>query len=85
MKKNTHPEYQEVLFVDSSTGTEFIAGSTLKSKERKVAKNGKEYPVIHIPVSSASHPFFIGGQHIDTEGRIQKFNQRYKKQAAPTA
>ncbi|MBX9745061.1 MAG: 50S ribosomal protein L31, partial [Chlamydiales bacterium] len=29
MKDNTHPPYQEVLFVDSSTGTQFLIGSTL--------------------------------------------------------
>jgi large subunit ribosomal protein L31 len=80
MKKEKHPDYQEVLFIDSSTGAEFICGTTLKTKERRVAKtDGKEYPAFHISVSSKSHPFFVGGQHIDTEGRIQKFNQRYKR------
>ncbi len=77
MKKNTHPEYREVLFVDSSTGTKFIIGTTLKSNKTEVFE-GVEYPVIHVPVSSASHPFFTGSQQfIDSEGRVDKFMKRY--------
>ncbi|HAB99595.1 MAG TPA: 50S ribosomal protein L31, partial [Parachlamydiales bacterium] len=43
MKDNTHPQYQEVLFEDSSTGTKFLIGSTLQPKEKGVFE-GKEYP-----------------------------------------
>lgn len=81
MKKKTHPEYQEVLFVDSSTGCQFVCGTTLKPKEMALFE-GKEYPVYHVAVSSASHPFFTRKQQfIDTEGRVQKFANRYKAQA----
>ncbi len=79
MKKDTHPAYQDILFVDTSTGTKFVCGSTLKPKEREVFE-GKEYPVYHVTVSSASHPFFTGSkQFIDTEGRVDKFLKRYAK------
>lgn len=81
MKKEGHPPYQEVLFVDSSTGFRFVCGSTLQPKEKEVFE-GKEYPVYKVPVSSASHPFFTGSkQFIDSEGRVDKFVKRYAKKA----
>lgn len=77
MKKKTHPEYQDVLFVDSSTGKKFVCGSTLKTDEKMVFE-GKEYPVCHLSVSSSSHPFFTGSsQFVDAEGRVDKFRKRY--------
>ena len=88
MKKEGHPEYQEVLFVDSSTGHEFVCGTTLQPKQRKTFQ-GKEYPVCYLSVSSASHPFFTRSkQHVDAEGRVEKFLQKYaakdaKAKAAP--
>lgn len=79
MKKETHPSYQEVLFVDSSTGTQFLIGSTYQTKETATYE-GKEYPVCNVAVSSASHPFFTGSkQFIDSEGRVDKFTKRYKQ------
>jgi large subunit ribosomal protein L31 len=81
MKKEGHPPYQEVLFVDSATGFRFVCGSTLQPKEREVFE-GKEYPVYKVPISSASHPFFTGSkQFIDSEGRVDKFVKRYAKKA----
>ena len=84
MKQNTHPPYQEVLFVDSATGESFVCGTTLQPKET-MQYQGKEYPVMKVPVSSFSHPFFTGAkQFIDTEGRVDKFQKRYSaKQATP--
>lgn len=79
MKKNTHPPYQEVLFVDSSTGASFVIGSTLQPKEREKFE-GKEYPVCRVPISSSSHPFFTKSkQFIDSEGRVEKFAKRYQR------
>jgi len=78
MKKNTHPKYQEVLFIDTSTGYKFICGTTLQPKERETYE-GKEYPAYRLSISSASHPFFVGGkQYVDTEGRIEKFTKKYQ-------
>lgn len=82
MKKNTHPEYQEVLIVDSSTNAKFLCRSTLKPKEKEKYE-GKEYPVYRVSVSSDSHPFYTGSnQFIDTEGRVDKFRKRYAKKSA---
>lgn len=85
MKKEGHPDYQDVLFVDTSTGTKFVCGSTLKPEETEEFE-GKTYPVYRVPISSASHPFFTGSkQFIDTEGRVDKFRKRYAKKAQPPA
>ena len=77
MKKNTHPKYQDVLFVDSSTGSKFVCRSTLQPTQ--TAKHeGKEYPVYPLSVSSYSHPFFTGSnKFVDSEGRVDKFKKRY--------
>lgn len=77
MKKDTHPPYQEVLFVDSSNGYKFVCGSTLQPEKTEIFE-GKEYPVYYVSVSSASHPFFTGSkQFVDSEGRVDKFLKRY--------
>lgn len=86
MKKDIHPAYQEVLFVDSSTGHKFVVGSTIKSKETGEFE-GKTYPMVRLPISSASHPFYTKvNQFVDAEGRLDKFAKKYaKKAAAPQA
>ena len=85
MKKEGHPPYQDVLFVDTATGTKFVCGTTLQPEETETFE-GKEYPVYRVPISSASHPFFTGSkQFIDTEGRVDKFRKRYtSKPTAPS-
>jgi large subunit ribosomal protein L31 len=79
MKKNTHPKYQKVLFVDSASGYKFVCGSTLKTEAKEVFE-GVEYPVSYLSISSASHPFFTGSkQLVDSEGRVEKFKKRFGK------
>ena len=83
MKQNTHPKYQDILFVDTSTGSKFVCGSTL-TPEGTETFEGKEYPVLRVPISSSSHPFYSGSQQfVDTEGRVDKFRKRYGRKAAP--
>lgn len=84
MKKDTHPTYQKVLFIDSASGHRFVCGSTLKP-EAKEKFEGVEYPVSYLSISSSSHPFFTGSkQLVDSEGRVEKFKKRFerKKEAA---
>lgn len=77
MKQGIHPEYQEVVFMDSATGAKFVAGSTLKSKET-VDYEGKTYPLIRVEITSDSHPFYTGKQKFaQADGRIEKFNKKY--------
>ncbi len=79
MKKEKHPKYQEVLFEDSSTGKRFIVGSTIQTKEKEKFE-GKEYPFYRLSISSYSHPLFVGKNAIvDAEGRVDKFQKKYKK------
>ena len=79
MKKTGHPPYQDILFVDTATGSRFVCGSTLRPKETEEFE-GKTYPVYKVSISSASHPFFTNSQqHVDSEGRLKKFNDRYNK------
>jgi large subunit ribosomal protein L31 len=85
MKENLHPKYQDVLYIDSSNGHKFLCGSTAKSDKQEVFE-GKSYPVIHVAISSTSHPYFVGGKKIiDTEGRVDRFTNRYKKAAQARA
>lgn len=43
-------------------------------------EDGNTYPLIKVEVSSASHPFYTGKKlFVDTAGRVEKFNKRYKK------
>ncbi|MCY7388394.1 MAG: type B 50S ribosomal protein L31 [Burkholderiales bacterium] len=88
MKPNTHPEYHEVIFFDSSCDFKFLTRSTVetKGKEKMQWTDGKEYPMIRIEVSSESHPFYTGKHKImDTAGRIDKFKQRYTRSAEKPA
>jgi len=77
MKKEMHPKYNPVIFVDMTTGTRFVTRSTASS-DRKEEIDGVEYSVISVGITSASHPFFTGQkQFVDTEGRIDKFQKRF--------
>ncbi|TGD23289.1 type B 50S ribosomal protein L31 [Companilactobacillus suantsaicola] len=77
MKQGIHPEYHEVVFMDSSTGKKFLAGSTVQSKETTEFE-GKEYPLIRVEISSDSHPFYTGKQKFaQADGRIDRFNKKY--------
>jgi large subunit ribosomal protein L31 len=66
MKAGIHPKYEQAT-VHCACGSEF---QTLSAK-----------PKITVEICSACHPFYTGKQKIvDTEGRVDKFMQRYGKQ-----
>ncbi len=78
MKTDIHPEYQAVVFRDLGSGDTFLTRSTVTS-DKTIELDGVEYPVIDVEISSASHPFYTGKQRIlDSAGRVEKFNQRFK-------
>jgi large subunit ribosomal protein L31 len=64
MKEGIHPAYQ--------TATVHCAcGNTFETRSTK--------PQLRVEICSACHPFFTGKQKIvDTEGRVEKFLQKYK-------
>ena len=65
MKKGIHPETFEIE-VSCVCGTRFKTISTVEE--------------IRVDICSQCHPLFTGAQKfVDTAGRIEKFEQRYKK------
>jgi len=80
MKDGIHPGYQFVVYKDTSADFAFLTRSTAKSKETIKWEDGKEYPLIKVELSSASHPFFTGKQKlVDTAGRVEKFMKKYNR------
>ena len=81
MKKELHPDkYRMVVFKDMSNGYTFMTKSTAHSKETIKMDDGKEYPLVKLEISNTSHPFYTGKMKlVDTAGRVDKFNTRYKK------
>ena len=68
MKTEIHPKYQPVN-VHCACGESWTSASTKKE--------------LRIEICSKCHPFFTGKQKlVDTAGRIDRFQQRYAKQAA---
>ena len=77
MKPDIHPDYHDVIFVDSATGNEWTSRSTVTSKETRDV-NGVEVPVVRLEISAESHPFWTGQQRsVDAEGRVDRFRKRY--------
>jgi len=68
MKPKIHPEYH-VVDASCACGNSFKTRSTLET--------------LRVEICSACHPFFTGKQKlIDSAGRVERFNIRYKKKAA---
>ena len=77
MKAGVHPDYHKVLFIDSSSGEEWVSFSTMTSNDKREV-DGNEMPVIRLDVSAYSHPFWTGhARELDAEGRIDRFRRRY--------
>ena len=80
MKQHIHPEYRPVVFRDASADFAFLTRSTATSSRTITWSDGKEYPVIDVEVSSASHPFYTGtAKVLDTAGRVERFQRRYQR------
>ena len=86
MKKDIHPkDYRLVIFADNSSDAKFLISSTIHTKETAKWTDGKDYPIHHVEISSASHPFYTNqDKTIDTAGRVEKFKNRQAK-AKPKA
>ena len=78
MKKEIHPNYREVVFLDVSIDYSFMTKSTVRTSDTVKWKDGKDYPLYKLDTSSESHPFYTGTQKmIDTAGRVEKFRQKF--------
>ncbi len=65
MKKDIHPKYDEAKVICA-------CGEVWETKSTR--------PEIRVGICAKCHPFFTGKQKfVDTAGRIDKFNRRYKK------
>lgn len=78
MKTDLHPtDYRPVVFSDDVAGFAFLTQSTAPTTDTIAWEDGKEYPLVKVHISSASHPFFTGEEKIiDTEGRVDRFKAR---------
>lgn len=81
MKKDIHPKnYRFVVFKDMSNDHAFMSRSTINTKDTIVWEDGNEYPLVKLEISNTSHPFYTGKMKlVDTAGRVDKFNNKYKK------
>ena len=80
MKPEIHPEYQFVVFEDSSVNYRFLTRTTMRVDAQKTTQweDGNTYPLVQLDISNASHPFFTGQMKIiDSAGRVERFNKRY--------
>ena len=72
MKQGIHPAYNEIT-VHCACGNSFKTRSTRKDD-------------LPVEICSDCHPFFTGKQkHIDTAGRVDRFNKRYAKKGEAAA
>jgi large subunit ribosomal protein L31 len=77
MKQGIHPDYHQVVFVDSTTGFKFVSGSTATS-DQTFEFEGETYPMIRVEITSDSHPFYTGKQKFtQADGAVDKFNKKY--------
>ena len=81
MRKGIHPEnYRLCVFKDMSNDVMFLTRSCADTRDTITYTDGKEYPLIKLEISSASHPFFTGKvKLVDTAGRVDKFLTKYKR------
>lgn len=71
MKKDIHPLYMEARVL-CACGETFLTRSTKKE--------------IRVEICSKCHPFFTGKQKLlDTAGRVERFQRRYKKDKSAEA
>jgi large subunit ribosomal protein L31 len=79
VKKEGHPDYHPVCFVDVSTNKKFLTRSTMRSKQKDTI-DGVEYFVVVREVTSDSHPAYTGEKRfVDTAGRVEKFQSKFKR------
>ncbi len=79
MKKDIHPNYREVVFLDVQTGKKFFIRSTIQTTDH-IEIDNQNYPLFKCDVTSKSHPFYTGAQNkIIGTRRLEKFRARFPK------
>ena len=70
MKAGIHPDYIDTTITCA-------CGEVIQTRSTK--------PTIHVEVCSKCHPFFTGRQKLmDTAGRIERFQRKYKRHTVST-
>ncbi len=68
MKENIHPNYQEAQITCA-------CGNVIETRSVKGSYS--------VEICSSCHPFFTGkAKLMDTAGRVDRFNKKYKRQEA---
>ncbi|MEV5787322.1 type B 50S ribosomal protein L31 [Streptomyces sp. NPDC048448] len=84
MRPRIHPESRPVVFRDRAADVAFLTRSTARSSRTIEWEDGNTYPLIDVEISSASHPFHTGNARVvDSAGRVERFERRYGRAAAP--
>ncbi len=67
MKKDIHPKMKHAV-IKCGCGAEFETLSTVED--------------MHVDICSKCHPFFTGEERLlDTEGRVERFQRKYRNKA----
>jgi large subunit ribosomal protein L31 len=78
VKQEIHPDYQQVVFMDTNSGHKFLTGSTKTSNETIEWEDGQTYPLLKVEISSDTHPFYTGKQKFaEKGGRVDRFLDKY--------
>lgn len=71
MKAGIHPEYVEATIVCA-------CGESVRTRSTR--------PEIRVEICSKCHPFYTGKQKIvDTAGRVERFQRKYRRQTTPAS
>ena len=71
MKAGIHPEYVDTTITCA-------CGEVIQTRSTK--------PDIRVEVCSKCHPFYTGKQKfMDTAGRVERFQRKYKRQTTPAS
>jgi large subunit ribosomal protein L31 len=82
MRSGIHPVSRPVVFRDRAAGFQLLTRSTVDTQRTVEWEDGTTYPVVDVDISSASHPFYTGTSRVvDTAGRVERFERRYRRTA----
>ncbi|MDZ4339511.1 MAG: 50S ribosomal protein L31 [candidate division NC10 bacterium] len=71
MKKGIHPEYVNCVITCA-------CGEVIPTRS--------VVPTIRVEICSKCHPFFTGRQKlVDSEGRVERFQRKYRRKASPAS
>lgn len=77
-EKKVEPiNYRPVVFLDTTSDEQFLVNSAVKTTEKITYKDGKEYDLFKVEISSSSHPFYTGKEVTFAKaGRADKFRAK---------